>query len=537
MPAVGELSRVVSFTEIQAAKMRLDLRAFAKGAWPYVESAPLKWGPHMDAICDHLAYISLGDIRFFLCNLPPRSSKSLLSSVIWPAWDWILTPQRAWLTASYALELSKRDCLKSRRLLESRWFQERWNIPFTFDEKLKQSYSNIFGGRRIAISTTSRATGEGGNIMLVDDPHNAKEAESPVIRQGTCDWWDTTLSSRLNDQNVDCWAVIGQLTNPEDLFNHIRSTYDMKDVVQLILPNEFERKRKCVTRLPRTRTKIFQDSRTKEGELLFPDRLGAEATARLKRVMKTKYTLQYQQSTAGGTGNIITKDMWLPWEGEAPEVDHIITVWDTAYGTKQQNDYSARTDWGIFEHQQTKDVKILDRDGNETYNEDGTVRTKKQLMPKRMCAILLGAWRGRVPTYELRRIAKKHYRRVKPDYTLIELKVSGIDLVQEFRRLGIKSVRPIKIDHGGRVSMDMSVRVNMVAEVFEDGCVYYLPRISTQAVIDEVCAFPDVAHDDYTSTTTMAVQWARRRGELKLWEDEEDDGTVRIFKERKSIYG
>jgi phage terminase large subunit-like protein len=517
--------------------MRLDLRAFAKEAWSLVDPTPLVWGWHLDAICDHLTYISLGDIRFFLCNLPPRSSKSLISAVIWPVFDWIMTPTRAWLTASYSLQLSKRDCLKSRRLLESRWFQERWPIPFTFDEKLKQQYSNVYGGRRVSISTESTATGEGGNIILLDDPHNAQEAESPVVRERTCKWWDATLASRLNNQNIDRWAVMGQLTNPEDLFHHIRNTFDMSDVVQLILPNEFDRKRRCVTRIPASRVKIFRDPRTKQGELLMPQRLNEEASKRLKRSMKTKYNLQYQQSTDGGDGNLISKDHWIPWEGDPPEVDHIITAWDTAYGQKQKNDYSARTDWGIFKHSAIKEVPVLDREGNQLMDDEGNPRTRRQKMPERWCVILLGGWKGRPKPHELRRKAKEHYFRVRPDYTLIEKKVSGIDVINSFRLLGIQSVRPINIDHGGRVQMDMTQRMNMISEMFEDGCVYYLPRISTQEVIQEVCAWPEVAHDDYCSTVSMALQWARRRGEMKLWEDEEEDGTVRLFKQRKSIYG
>jgi hypothetical protein len=35
----------------------------------------------------------------------------------------------------------------------------------------------------------------------------------------------------------------------------------------------------------------------------------------------------------------------------------------------------------------------------------------------------------------------------------------------------------------------------------------------------------------------MGIQWARRRGELKSWEDEKEDGTVRIFKRKGPVYG
>lgn len=532
-----------SFTELEAARFRLDLRAFTKAAWPHIDRAPLNWGPHLDAICDHLAYISMGDIRFFMCNLPPRSGKSNICDVIWPVWDWTSTPERQWLTSSYSLQLSQRDNLKSRRLLDSKWFRERWNIPFTFDEKLKRQYSNVLGGKRIATSTDSTTTGEGGDILMVDDPHNAKEVESDDVRDGTCEWFDGSLSSRMNNQNVGAWAVIGQLTHPRDLFAHIRETHDMKDVVQLVLPNEFDKRRRCVTRLPRTRKVIFKDMR-QPGELLFPERLNAEATARLKKVLKERYALQFQQTTTGGVGNIITRDMWQLWDGEPPEVDYVITCWDTAYGENQEGDFHARTDWGIFKYSQPKTVTMVDSNGEPLLDEDDKPRTQTIRMPARNCAILLGNWRSKCPTYELRKLAKEHYRKVRPDYTLIEKKVSGIDLLQEFRRVGIQGVRGINIDHGGRVKMDMTVRVNLIAEVFYDGCVYYLPTRKATEVIDEVCGFRGgkggtTGHDDYVSTVTMALQWCRRRGELHLWEDETEDGNVRLFKasRRGSIYG
>jgi phage terminase large subunit-like protein len=66
--------------------------------------------------------------------------------------------------------------------------------------------------------------------------------------------------------------------------------------------------------------------------------------------------------------------------------------------------------------------------------------------------------------------------------------------------------------------------------------VFYLDRESCQEVIDEFAAFPHAVHDDYVSSGTMGIQWARRRGELKVWEDEKEDGTVRIFKRKGPMY-
>jgi hypothetical protein len=50
--------------------------------------------------------------------------------VFWPVWTWLRKPEARWLFSSYALQLSIRDSLKCRRLIESPWFQERWGDRF-----------------------------------------------------------------------------------------------------------------------------------------------------------------------------------------------------------------------------------------------------------------------------------------------------------------------------------------------------------------------------------------------------------------------
>jgi predicted phage terminase large subunit-like protein len=497
-------------TLIEAEALRHNFRQFVKDGWKRVDPAPLVWGWHHDALCDHLSYVSSGDIRFLLVNMPPRTSKSLITSVFWPVWEWINHPHLQFLTASYALQLP--------------WFQERWGykFAFSFDEKLKRQYSNDKGGRRIALATDSATTGEGGDRIIVDDPHNAKEAESDAVRLGTCDWWDYAVSSRLNDPDKSSWVVNGQRTHALDLFGHIRRTHDTREIVSLVLPNEFDMKRRCITVLPGTKKIVFRDPRKKAGELLCEKRISADGTARLKRVMRSAYTLQYQQDPKSGAGHILAREKWQLWEGPPPEVDYLFTVWDTAYGEKQENDYSARTDWGVFKHRRIATMA------------DG----RRVVSPARTCMILLGAWRGRVPYSELKSRVIRHYRKLKPTWTLVENKASGISLCQELSRAGVRGLRKVKLDHGGRSKLDKVERANIASVVLDDEVVYYVKRDWAEVVIDECAAFPKGAHDDYVDTCLNAWQWVRRLGEIKLWEDEDPiTGSVRLYKRSKRHYG
>lgn len=476
----------------------------------------------MEAICEHLTWVSVGDIQFLMVNVPPRQSKSTLCSVLWPAWEWITIPSLQYLTGSYALQLARRDSMKSRRLIESKWYRESFGAGFTMtpDENLKSQYSNDKGGRRVTTSTDAAVTGEGGNRLILDDPHNAREVESDIQRLAVHDFWDNAMSSRLNQANLDSWMIIGQRTHEDDLFGHVIKTHDMGEIVHLVLPNEYDPKRSTVTVNYKTGKK-FKDPRSKPGELLNPERLDKKAVDRLKRTMvESKYALQYQQDPKAGGGQILRREWWQKWKGEPPEAEYIFSVWDTALGDKQQNDYSARTDWAIFKHR-----PMLE-------NEDGVLYQGDE----RQCAIMIGAWRGQVPFWKLKGVAKKAYRDLGPDWTLIEKKVSGISLIQEFRRAGIR-VTPVKLDHGSGVKIDIKARAELAAPMLMQGLVYYMDRAWAEEVIDECARVPGAVNDDYASTVCMALLWLRRRHELHDWEDETPDGEVRLFKRRKPVYG
>src|SRR5437016_131595 len=175
-----------------------SLLEFVRQAWPIVEpSTPLVPGWHIDAIIEHLEAVSRGQIRNLLINVPPRHMKSLLVSVFWPAWEWIRYPQRRWLYSSYGAQLSIRDSVKCRRLIESPWYQQRWGDRFalTSDQNTKGRFDNNRSGYRLSTSVGGAATGEGGDRIVCDDPHNVQEAESDSVRKATVDWWDVVMST------------------------------------------------------------------------------------------------------------------------------------------------------------------------------------------------------------------------------------------------------------------------------------------------------------------------------------------------------
>ena len=146
-----------------------SLHEFTKQAWPYaVGNEEFVDGWHIEAICEHLEALSRREIRNLLINVPPRSTKSYLISVMFPAWMWVNDPHEQFLYVSYANALSLRDSVRCRRLILSDWYQRRWGSIYSLvgDQNTKGRFDNSMMGYRIASSVNSTITGEGGSIIV-----------------------------------------------------------------------------------------------------------------------------------------------------------------------------------------------------------------------------------------------------------------------------------------------------------------------------------------------------------------------------------
>jgi predicted phage terminase large subunit-like protein len=327
---------------IDAERMRRNFRLFVGGAWHIVEPAtPMIGGFHIDAICEHLEHVSNGDIRKLIVNVPPRHMKSLLTSVFWPAWEWISMPHTRWLFASYAQKLAIDHSVLCRRVILSDWYRERWGGVFSLeeDENQKTSFENNRTGRRIATSVGGTATGLGGDRLVYDDPHNANETESDVIREGVIEWFDGTMATRKNDPKKSAEVIIMQRLHEEDLTGHVLAQED--DWELLCLPAEYEPER-CKL------TTGWVDPREEEGELLWEEQMGTpELSDRKKRLGSYKYAGQFQQNPVPSEGGILKKPWWNYYRpGHLPQLQEILQSWDLSFKDTDGSDYVVGQIWG-----------------------------------------------------------------------------------------------------------------------------------------------------------------------------------------------
>lgn len=285
-----------------AEKSKHKLADFLKAAWTIVEpSAPLVWGWHLDAICDHLEAVSRGQIRNLLITLPPGCTKSITVGVMWPAWSWISNPSMRWLFAANEGDLATRDSLACRNVVQSEWYQRHFpGVVLTSDQNVKTWYQTSARGHRQALTVNSSVTGKKGDILVVDDPNDAKHVESEAERKAVTRWWGA-FYNRVNDYKTGRRVVIGQRTHQGDLQGVCREA----GFEELCITEEYEPARKRITSIG------WSDPRTKEGDWLRPERFGPDQKKEAVATLGSAgYRAQHQQDPQTLEGYRF-KEAWL----------------------------------------------------------------------------------------------------------------------------------------------------------------------------------------------------------------------------------
>ena len=530
--------------ELDRADAEDSLYFFLKTGWKYIDPSAFAEGWPIEAVAEHLQAVADGEIKRLIINIPPRCCKSSLTSVAFPAWVWAQPwdshtsgPSVRFLHASYSRELALRDSVKCRRLIESPWYQALWGDRFQLqgDQNTKGRFANDRNGERLVTAVEARVTGEGGNIIVIDDPNAANEAFSEATIRTTTEWWDQTMSTRLNNQKEGAFVVIQQRLSEEDLTGHITSK-NADGWTHLCLPMRYEWQRHSFSvigdnewhdprgldedgdplvfigddgeRVPVSpEAQIILESR--EGDLLWPERFGEPEVKHLEQQLGPWTAAgQLQQRPEPKGGGIIKREWWQPWDNKIyPNMDTIIACLDTAYTTKSENDPSAMTVWGVF----TSDITAPAPTGaSDRYGKIYEfMREHNETNPRVM---LMYAWEGRYELHDLIAKVADTCMQFNVDNVLIENKAAGHSVAQEMRRLfgghrfGIQMFDP--------KSQDKVARLYSVQHLFAEGLIFAPITQWAEKVITQVGVFPKGKHDDLVDTVSMAMRHLRDTGIL-----------------------
>jgi predicted phage terminase large subunit-like protein len=420
-------------------------------------------GWHVRAIAHKLMQVHSGEITRLVINQPPRTLKSIAASVAFPAFLIGHDPTRKIICVSYSQDLATDLHNLFRKVVESDWY--RALFPAVVVERASDSrITTTRGGFRVATSVRGTLTGRGADIIIIDDPLKAEEAQSDTSRKAVKDWYSNSLVTRLDTPETGAIVLVMQRLHEEDLAGHLLASGSWN---HLDLPAIAQRT--CRVELGNGK---FRD--WPEGELLDPVRLSENVVERIRReVGSFMFSAQFLQQPVPVEGNMIRRS-WFQWYRESIEEqadDRIVQSWDLATSEAEASDYTVCTTWLV----RKQDYYLLD----------------VQRMRSDFPAV-------RKQFFEL---ADKY----KPTAILVERAGPGLIFLQSLASEEIlPCCRPIGITPKGSKVERMSIHSPKI----EAGQVH-LPKDAPwlEAYMKELLAFPYSKHDDQVDSTSQFLKW------------------------------
>lgn len=460
------------------AAAREDFAFFAARAFYELSGHKLLDNWHIGAITHQLDRIVRRKNTRLIVTMPPRSLKSFLISVAWPAWLFGQDPTTKIICASYAQTLSDDFAYQMRRLMNSPWYQSVF--PITCIDPKRSSLEEIAttaGGYRFSTSTHGAMTGRGGDLIIIDDPMKANDAYSEVARENVKQWYLGTVSSRLNDPKKGAIVLVAQRLHEDDLPGHLLSTGGWHE---LCLPMEEWKNREVD--MPKNMLLARP-----AGNLLHEARIGKKEIARLRREMGERdFEAQYNQRPMP-PGGALFKLEWLERYDSPPppqSIELIVQSWDTAYDIEEHHDYSVCTTWGIS--------------GQRYY--------------------LLDVFRKKLEFPHLQRAILRQRRIWKAGLVVIEKAGSGISLYQNIA--GSNPNHWLKYLSPQKAKID---RASQQTPKFERGEIV-VPRAAEwlDTFENEFLTFPHGKHDDQvdsvvqflTAVDLRGIPWLKRAADI-----------------------
>lgn len=451
-----------------------DLGLFVQCAWEILEpNVELKWNWHHDLICEYLQACANSEIKRLIINVAPRSTKSMITTICFPAWIWASQPSERFLFGSYADSLAKKHSVLRRNLIESDWYQNGYGKEFSLsvDVNTKSEFRNDKTGQMKASGIKGSVMGEGGDYILIDDPHNPKGAESDLDRESTIQNFELGWSTRLNNKKTGRIVIIMQRLHENDLTGHLLS----KELgyTHLKIPSIAEERETII--FPVSQRTVIREA----GDYMHPERDGkAELDQAKIDLGPYGFSGQHQQNPSPSGGGMFKESMFefveLP-----TEFDYSFIMADTAYSDKKSADFTVFTAFGM----KANELYILDvyrkQIASDMVEEDVT------------------------PFIE--RFTKYGFRGA-----YIEPKGHGIYLNQSLpkKKILIPTVDQLKDFYKDR-RLNKVERANNAIPHLANRKVHVNALIHDKEILlSEVLRFPKAAHDDFVDTLIDGIKYA-----------------------------
>jgi predicted phage terminase large subunit-like protein len=440
------------------AACRRDLVSFVRKMFHVLNpSARFHMNWHICAIAYYLEQVRLGKIKRLIITVPPRSLKSIMCSVAFPAFVLGHDPTKRLIVASYSADLAIKHGNDFRKIVNSAEYHGIF--PGMRISAMKDTQTEVvttLNGFRLAISVDGALTGRGGDIIIIDDPIAALAAVSQKSREHVANWYFNTLLSRLDDKQNGAIVLVMQRLHEDDLVGVQLRGSDAWTVLSLPAIAQQDEE------IPIGNGQVHF---RRAGDVLHPEREPREVLESLRAQLGPEiYSAQYQQRPVP-PGGVMIKRAWLRRYDQLPQSGQVIQSWDVANKQGEENDYSVCSTWRIYD--------------------------------KRY--YLIDLLRGRFDFPTLRTKVSQQAKLHKASQILIEDAGFGTALIQELKTAHFSVV-------GVKPEYDKKIRMALQSAKFENGQVFF-PKEAPwlRDLEDELFAFPNGRHDDQVDSISQAL--------------------------------
>jgi predicted phage terminase large subunit-like protein len=483
LPHSPQLMPSPSMAHVNAA-CRQDFVSFVRKVFHMLNpSATFHMNWHIRAIAHHLEQVRLGNIKRLIITVPPRSLKSIMCSVAFPAFALGQDPTKRLIVASYSADLAIKHGNDFRTVVNSAEYRDIF--PGMHISAMKNTQTEVAttrNGFRLANSVDGTLTGRGGDIIVIDDPIAALAALSQKSRDHVRDWYFNTLLSRLDDKQTGAIVLVMQRLHEDDLAGVLLRGSDEWTVLSLPAIAEQDEQ------IPIGDGQVHVRH---AGDVLHPEREPREVLeSLLAQLGADTFAAQYQQRPVSPGGAMIKRASVRRYD-QLPTSGLIIQSWDVANKQGEENDYSVCTTWLI--------------DENKYY--------------------LIDVLRGRFDFPTLRRKVAEQAKLHKASQVLIEDAGFGTALIQDLKTADSSVIAVIP-------EYDKKIRMAIQAGKFENGQVLLPKEAPWLADLEEeLFAFPSGRHDDQVDSISQALAYESPSFWTKESLDNYNDAMTRLWQD------
>jgi predicted phage terminase large subunit-like protein len=411
-----------------------------------------------------------------LClNLPVGSGKSIIVE-LFITWCFARSINHTFCYVSHSDMLIRKLSKEAKDIIESEIWQLLFENKLKKDDKASNKYSFENSNNRTGLTAGTMGgaiTGlDAGNpnikgfsgALIIDDPIDVGNARHALAKEECIRFYTDKLSTRRRDPKVPT-ILIMQRVDKEDLPGWIAEKEPEEwDIVKIPALNE-------------------------KNESFWAERYPVSELLKEKNINPFKFYSQYQQEPITAGGQVIKTKWWQYYfdkEIENISFNRIFITVDTAQKTKEHNDYSVFTCWGLADN-----------------------------------LYLLDGIRGKWEAPDLRKEALRFWQKWQNGLKgrpcqafYVEDKSSGTGLIQDLMRVSYIPIIGVQRD------TDKLTRLEDVLYYIASGRVYLPKELTfTDELISEAEAFArnmSHKHDDIIDCVIDAVNKAFNVGELSI---------------------